>query len=163
MEGKNLDMKESLEGAIYREIGARDFYAHIADKIDNEKGRKRFAQLSIDEDGHRAQLESWFSKLFGEEFVASVDRLKDSEIKGFDVSERTSAMEALDIAIEAESKASDFYSSKAGQTDDAELKKLFLELAEVEKGHYDLLNAERNQLAGGFYWFDMDSSSFMEE
>jgi rubrerythrin len=40
---------------------------------------------------------------------------------------------------------------------------MFESLAEQEKGHYDLLTAEKNALTGGFYWFDMDSSAFLED
>lgn len=162
MSGMNDTMKSSLEEAIYREIGARDFYGKISETITNPEGKDLFAKLSSDEDGHRETLSSWYGRLFGE-FKAEDDKLRDSEIKGFEVSERTGAMEALDIAIEAESRAADFYDKRAGEVEDVELKKLFLELSEVEKGHFNLLEAERNSLAGGFYWFDMDSSSFMEE
>ena len=40
---------------------------------------------------------------------------------------------------------------------------VFESLAEQEKGHYDLLTAEKNALTGGFYWFDMDQSGFVED
>ena len=163
MSARDEAMKVSLEEAIYREIGARDFYGKIADTIRNSEGKELFSRLSTDEEGHREKLAGWYSKLFSEDFETDEGKLRDSEIKGFEVSERTGAMEALDIAIEAESKASDFYSKRAGEATDPGLRDLFLELSEVEKGHYDLLEAERNSLSGGFYWFDMDSSSFMEE
>lgn len=163
MSANDRAMKGSLEEAIYREIGARDFYGKIAGTIKNPEGKDLFSRLSGDEEGHREKLVSWFGRLFSEEFEEEENKLRDSEIKGFTVGEMAGAMEALDIAIEAESKASDFYREKAGEASDPELRELFLELSEVEKGHYDLLEAERNSLAGGFYWFDMDSSSFMEE
>ncbi len=158
----NEGLKESLEWAIYREIGARDFYLAIGGRIDNPQGKKRFLQLSRDEEGHREKLELWHERLFGR-FETDNRKLREAEITGFDVEAQTGAMAALDIAIEAESRAMDFYTERARAEVDAELKKFFFTLAEEEKGHYNLLHAERNQLVGGFYWFDMDSSSFMEE
>lgn len=163
MSESKAGLRESLELAIYREIGARDFYGAIAGKIVNPEGRERFMRLSSDEEGHRAKLVSWRERLFGGAFVTDPVKLRETEITGFEVDAMTGAMSALDIAIEAESRAADFYSERAGEASDGELKNLFLNLAEEEKGHYNLLQAEKNQLMGGFYWFDMDSSAFMEE
>ena len=108
MGSNDIDLRASLEMAIYREIGARDFYGVIAKTITNPEGIKRFSQLSKDEEGHRTTLESWYEKLFGKLFEPEHEKLLESEIKGFKVEERTSAIEALDIAIEAESKAAEF-------------------------------------------------------
>ncbi|MCK4537721.1 MAG: ferritin family protein [Candidatus Krumholzibacteria bacterium] len=163
MDSNDGDLRASLETAIYREIGARDFYGFIAKTITNPEGIKRFTQLSKDEEGHRTTLESRYEKLFGTPFEPESEKLLESEIKGFKVEERTSAIEALDIAIEAESRAAEFYGQQAGATSHDEVKQMFLDLAEMEMGHYNLLVAERNQLVGGFYWFDMDSSGFMED
>jgi rubrerythrin len=163
MSSNEVDLRESLEMAIYREIGARDFYGFIAKTITNPEGVKRFSQLSKDEEGHRTTLESRYEKLVGHPFEPDSGKLLESEIRGFKVEERTSAIEALDIAIEAELKAAEFYGQQAGMTSHDEVKKMFLDLSEMETGHYNLLVAERNQLVGGFYWFDMDSSGFMEE
>ena len=44
-----------------------------------------------------------------------------------------------------------------------ELINLFLSLSEEELGHYNLLQAEKNSLIDAFYWFDMDSTTFMED
>jgi len=157
------DFKKVLAGAIYREIGARDFYRLIADAIKNAEGKERFRSLSKDEDGHRVKLEGWYRKLFRTAFVAEKKELRSSEIKGVHVGERAGAMEALDLAIGAEMKAEEFYASQAGEVENPELKELLEELSHEEHGHYELLLAERNSLTGGFYWFDMDSSQFLED
>jgi rubrerythrin len=161
-----IDFNEALSGAIYKEIGARDFYGRIAKRISNPEGRIKFEQLSADEEGHREKLASWFLELVGEEFIPSEEGIKGSEIKEFPIEESTGALKALDIAAEAEAEANKFYTEQAGRAAEAgneKLKNLFLELAAEEQGHYNLLTAERNSLIGGFYWFDMDSTSFMED
>jgi rubrerythrin len=157
------DFKHVLAGAIYREIGARNFYLQIAEAIKNPEGSERFSRLSTDEDGHRVKLEGWYRKLFEAKFVADKKELESAEIKGVHVGEKTGAMEALDIAINAEMKAEEFYAREAGAVDDAGLKKLLMQLSGEEHGHYELLLAERGALAGNFYWFDMDSSQFLED
>jgi rubrerythrin len=156
-------LKEAISRAIYAEIGAMNFYSRLAGKIENEEGSGRFEQLSVDERGHRDTLKGWFSRLFGAGFVEDEKVIKSSEIADIDIGGKVGAIEALDIAIEAESKANDFYLAEAAKAEDPELKKMFESLAQQEKGHYDLLTAEKNALTGGFYWFDMDQSGFLED
>lgn len=163
MDRNDAELKKAIEMAIYREIGARDFYRAIAESVVNKEGREKFSQLSKDEDGHRAKLESWFEKCFSEGFSPQPDKLKQAEISGIQINERTGALEALDIAIEAEEKAEEFYKDRAAAAENAELKELLLGIADEEHGHLTLLEAERNSIIGGFYWFDMDSIPFLED
>ncbi len=163
MDRNDTELKNAIETAIYREIGARDFYRAIAEIIVNKEGREKFSQLSKDEDGHRAKLESWLEKRFSESFSPQPDKLKQAEISGVQINERTGAVEALDIAIEAEKKAEEFYRNRAAAAEGADLKELLLGIADEEHGHFTLLEAERNSIIGGFYWFDMDSIPFLED
>jgi rubrerythrin len=156
-------LKDAISRAIYAEIGAMNFYSRMAGEIENEEGSSRFAQLSEDEKGHRDTLKGWYARLFEAEFVEDEQEIKSSEISGLEIDREAGAIEALDIAIEAEAKASDFYLAEAEKVEDPELKKMFESLAQQEKGHYDLLTAEKNALTGGFYWFDMDQSGFVED
>jgi rubrerythrin len=156
-------LRDAISRAIYAEIGAMNFYSRIAGEIENKAGSSRFIQLSEDEKGHRDTLKGWYSRLFETEFVADEETIKSAEISGIEINREAGAIEALDIAIEAESKANDFYMAEAEKAEDPELKKMFESLADQEKGHYDLLTAEKNALTGGFYWFDMDSSGFLED
>jgi rubrerythrin len=157
------EMKQAIELAIYREIGARDFYRRIADQIKNAEGIEKFRQLSDDEEGHRVKLESWFKRLYETDFEADPEGIKQSEIGDYPIEKETGALEALDIAIEAEAKAQEYYTAQSEKAESAELREMFRSLADEERGHYNLLEAERNSLIGGFYWFDMDSTSFLED
>lgn len=157
------DLQKAVELAIYREIGARDFYKRISEEIGNGEGKEKFSQLSRDEEGHRIKLVSWFEKLTGGEFSPDDVKLEQSEMRGFTVKEQAGALEALGIAIEAEEQAREFYARQAESALDSELKQLFERLADEEAGHYALLEAERNSIIGGFYWFDMDNTAFRED
>jgi len=154
---------EALEEAIYREIGAFRFYTSMADDITNSGGKKKFKEIAGDEKRHREKLESWYNQLSPEEFEVTDEKIEKSEIKDISLSERTGAEKALDIAIEAELSANRFYTEQAEKIDSEDLEKLYISLADEEEGHYNLLVAEKNALAGGFYWFDMDSTAFMED
>jgi rubrerythrin len=156
-------LKDAISRAIYAEIGAMNFYSRMAGRIENEGGSSRFEQLSVDEKGHRDTLKGWYARLFDTEFVEDEHLIRNSEIRDIEISGKAGAMEALDIAIDAESRANDFYLAEAEKASDPELKKMFESLAQQEKGHYDLLTAEKNALTGGFYWFDMDQSGFLED
>ena len=162
-EGHNAELRESIEVAIYREIGARDLYRRFSEVIENQEGAKKFAQLSEDEDGHRIKLESWFEQLVGERFSARDEKIEESEIRGVELGDQAGALEALNLAIDAAARARDFYAEQAENTDIPELEKLFTDLSEEEAGHFNLLEAERNSIIGGFYWFDLDSASFLED
>lgn len=163
MKEKADDFRQVLAGAIYREIGARNFYKRISGAIKNADGKERFKRLSSDEERHRAKLEGWYRKLFTDKFLADEKELRDAEIKGVRVDDKTGAMAALDIAIKAEMQAEEFYAGEAEKVTESELKELLLKLSGEEHGHYELLEAERSSLAGGFYWFDIDSSQFLED
>mgnify|MGYP001819737577 CR=1 FL=1 len=163
MSGHDAELRESIEVAIYREIGARNFYRRISEQIKNSEGAQKFAQLSEDEDGHRIKLEAWFERLVGGSFSAEKEKIQQSEIHEIKLNEQTGALEALNLAIEAEAKAREFYAERAEKTDITELKELFTHLSEEEAGHFNLLEAERNAIIGGFYWYDMDSTSFLED
>ncbi len=160
---QNENFMGVLAGAICREIGARDFYRRISAEIKNREGKDRFKRLSGDEEGHRKKLESWYEKLFGKRFASDPKMLEAAEITGVKVSKQTGAMAALDLAIKAEAAAEEFYAKQAEAVSAPALKDLFTKLSAEEHGHYELLTAERNELAGGFYWFDMDSTSFLED
>ena len=163
MNERHEEFMQILAGAICREIGARDFYGRISNTIRNPEGKEKFKRLSSDEEGHRTKLESWYQNLFGTAFVPSTSELNDAEIKGVEIDEKTGAMAALDIAIKAEMKAEEFYASQAASVENPRFKDLLEQLSREEHGHYELLLAERNSLTGGFYWFDMDSTSFLED
>lgn len=163
MKGHEAQFESALAGAICREVGARDFYGKLSDAIKNAEGKEKFRHLSNDEENHRAKLESWYRKLFDATFVADPKMLKESEIKGVGVSDQTTALAAIGIAIKAELRAEAFYAAEAEAASIPDLRALLENLAKEEHGHYELLEAERSSITGGFYWFDIDSANFLED
>ena len=72
-------LKDAITRAIYAEIGATNFYARMAEKIENEEGSGKFAQLSEDEKGHRDTLKGWYSRLFREKIAQKLFEIANSE------------------------------------------------------------------------------------
>jgi rubrerythrin len=152
---------EALEIAIYNEQSAHDFYENLSQSIENPSGRDRFRFLSLDEKRHRELLEERYLKeSSGREFEFDPGKIKRIELK---ISDQASAKEALEIALEAEREAYNSYMRAASQVKDQEGKKMFESLAAEEDKHYQILMSERQMIEGGFYWFSLDTSGFMED
>jgi rubrerythrin len=150
-----------LELGIYNEISARDFYLSVAQQIRDASGREKFEFLANDEKRHKKILEDWYKKESGGRDFP-FDSKKVETIKA-EVKDHTSAFEAIDLAQEAERQAYLFYQEAAKRTNDEKGKEMFQRLAEEEEGHYQKLSAERNAIAGGFYWFGLDQAAPLED
>jgi len=152
---------EILEMGIYNEVSARDFYLSMGKKMKDTSGKKKFELLADDEKRHREILEDWYRKESGgKDFTFNGEKVKRITIE---VKDHTSAFEAIDLALEAERQAYLFYSEAAKRAKEEKAKEMFMKLAEEEDGHYQKLSAERNALAGGFYWFGLDQAAPLEE
>jgi rubrerythrin len=122
--------------AIGEEIAARDFYQQAARQMKDRQVSEIFEQLSRDENHHRQTLETFrFNPLARVEFIRAQDyQVAEQEAEqpfSFDLSPR----EALQLAMKKEEKASAMYSSLAGACRDPEIRRMYSELAEMERGH----------------------------
>jgi len=164
------DVENVIREAITLEINGRKFFNHAAEVTNHPRGKKMFLHLAGEEVKH---LET-FGKLFSE-ILGGTDWKK--EIKPEDVSgeaplveklkqsmkkeEGKGEIEALRIGMELEQDAIDFFQKAAAGTDDPVAKKMFLEISEEEKFHYDLLQAQYDSVTGSGFWlgsaeFQMD-------
>lgn len=161
---------EAIKGSIRLEINGRRFFDHAADITHHERGRKMFRFLAGEEVKHLETFGKLFSKVLqGEDWKEYV---KNEEIKGEAplieklrerLKERKgkSEVEALSIGMELEKDAIKFFQDAAKASDDPTAKKIFLEIAEEEKFHYDLLQAQYDSVMHNGIWlggaeFQMD-------
>jgi rubrerythrin len=77
--------------------------------------------------------------------------------------ERHSEMEFISLAIEAELAATRYYREERDLIDDPEFRKIFDELAEEEHRHFEILQAEKDALAGNYNWFGFDNGAPLED
>jgi len=150
-----------LDTALYKEQAAYDFYTEVSIMILNPDGRKKFEQLAQDELRHRHAIELRYKKLAGKSLV--FDPKRREILKVGDISEQTSALEAVSLALNEEKKAMEMYKRGEETAQDSDSKKMFNQLMLDEQGHYNLLSAEYQMLSGGLYWFILDQPGIMEE
>lgn len=125
-----------LKRAILGEIEAAEFYADVAAQSENEYIRDLFRSFSREEQRHRQILEG-----FRQDPKAAVAFEK---VPDFHVSETVEVpalsmdmkpAEAIALAMKKEEAAMRQYNALADACTDPERKKMFLELAAMERGH----------------------------
>ncbi len=125
-----------IQNAIEGEIEARDFYAAAAEKVDDAAVKEIFAQLSRQEEGHRHRLQTFKSDPMAKvEFKKVTDYGVAEEQDWPKLSMDMKPADAIGLAIKKEQAAMESYLGLADSMDNAEFKKLFSELSEMERGH----------------------------
>jgi rubrerythrin len=125
-----------LDFAIKGEQDASDFYTELASKMEKPHMRQSLEGFAAEERGHKARLEAL--KAGQIEKLAKV-KVLDLKIGDYLVEQKPSAsmddQSALILAMKQEKAAFRLYSDLAASTDDAELRDLFLGLAQEEAKH----------------------------
>ena len=62
-------------------------------------------------------------------------------------------VDALNTALDLERKAAQFFRDKAEEVDNPEAKTLFIRLAEWEDAHFELIQAELDNINNTGFWF----------
>ncbi len=165
MSEEKSKVAEILRRAIKGEEDGYKFYDLLSKKATNQDAKRKLENLRDDEKRHRETL----IEIFHKEIGPDVGELPDKGIgalaqvfrKGH-LEERKTEMEFIDLAIEAELAATDFYHKQREAVDDQSWKKVFDQLATEEHTHFELLQAERDALSGNYYWFGYDSGAPLE-
>lgn len=164
------DTENAIRDAIVLEINGRKFFNHAAEVTHHPKGKKMFLHLAEEEVKHLETFNKMFSEILGGSdwkkdlvpddvsgeapLVAKLkESMKNEEGKG--------DVEALRIGMELERNAISFFQEAASATDDPVARKIFLEICEEEKFHFDLLQAQYDSVTGSGFWlgsaeFQMD-------
>jgi rhodanese-related sulfurtransferase/rubrerythrin len=150
--------------ALMLEKGALEFYTKAQKRVKDEKAAEVFKRLVAMEDTHLQRLYMRYSQLLWEmksllgaaEELPSLDQLKDElstvymeggmrineELVKIGDLEFMDDLEALEIGLEKEYAAYDFYTRVVDTVDDHKTRNLLHELAGEEKGHINLLLRE---------------------
>ncbi len=160
------DVVAAVQTAIQMEKDGRSFYQRAAAETDSEMGRKIFESLAEDERLHLETFQKIFEdRLEGEEWdeltrssrkYANIPVFpKDlSSVEGPDPD--TNELDALNLAMNAEKEAIEFYQGILENTPDVEVRKIIEEIIHHEKNHYLLLNEEFTHLSSTGYWYQLD-------
>jgi rubrerythrin len=156
-------IENAIIGAIRLEINGRKFFNHAAEVTEHEKGKNMFLFLAEEEVKHLETFSHLFSEILSgddwKKYIQGSDmegeaplveklkeRLKSGEGKG--------ETEALSIGMQLEMDAIQFFQKAAADADDPVAKKIFREIAEEEKFHYDLLQAQLDSVTNSGFWLD---------
>lgn len=166
----SMDTENAIRDAIILEINGRKFFNHAAEVTHHPKGKKMFLHLAEEEVKHLETFSKMFNEILGgsdwkKELIPDdvsgeaplVKKLKESMKQ----EEGKGEVEALRIGMELERNAITFFQEAAAATDDPVAKKIFLEISEEEKFHFDLLQAQYDSVTGTGFWlgsaeFQMD-------
>ncbi|AAL81319.1 hypothetical protein PF1195 [Pyrococcus furiosus DSM 3638] len=160
----NMNELEALALALEVEKRELNLYLKLAKKASDERAKRMFLFLAQEEAGH------WdiFEKKFLEEVVKKCELPKVNEelVKKLIVEadeERLSEVDAVKIGMEQEKLTWEFYEKAAQDSKDEKIKKIFEDLAKVEKAHYELLKAQYDSVMKTGIWMDYQDFSLEVE
>ncbi|MCX9013939.1 MAG: ferritin family protein [Candidatus Methanoperedens sp.] len=156
-ENKNSAVLDILKEAISIEIYGQEYYSLFSDIVKDESAKALFRGLSRDEGEHREMIEKEYGKISGTKVdvgsLAEENREKARRI--FPESPEsmgiTETNEVLKLGIRTEQRSIEFYSGGAQKTGDESVKKLFMKLSGIEKGH-------KSALENALYYFEQGGS-----
>jgi Fur family ferric uptake transcriptional regulator len=147
--------RDALRMAIATEQSGLQFYARAATLTTDDRGRKVFERLAAEEREHLATLEARYRELLEKDpqlesrptflffkgaasglFAAGTEKLQTG------VDDR----QALLIGIECERGSHEFFKRYGERFEDSEGKQIFLEFADEERAHFELLTREYRAL-----------------
>ena len=127
---------EILDFAIEREQAAADFYSNLAERASSAWMKDMLLSFSQEELRHKGKLKSVKK---GEKLLSSEQKVQDLKLGDYlvDVEPQgdLSLQDAMIVAMKREKAAYRLYSDLAQKVDDAEMKDLFLGLAQEEAKH----------------------------
>ena len=146
--------EEILLTAIDKELQAERFYATVARRIKNKRGKKRIVRLAKEENHHGILLKRrWvihFHKSFDKMQVSNVDpKFEHAKEDWFD---SASPLEIVSFAIGIEDRSIQFYGDLLNSISHRADTKLAKRLIRFEESHKQLLQREYQELSRWNYW-----------
>jgi len=158
---------ELVQSAIGLELNGEHFYRRAAEATEHPRGKLMFLRLAEEERGHVVEIGALFAGLIGE---SEWERLSAEELANprkssvIDQLEATIVArghgvvaddtQALRLAMELERRATLFFEELKKSTDDPVKLKMIHALAEEERYHYDVLQAQLDSVLNVGIWLD---------
>ena len=132
----NEEYKAIISNAIANEVEAYEFYKGVSEKSGDQNVKVMFSQFATEELGHQKLLQNLLEgKISAIHFNESVDYKFSETVDKPALSLSMKPKEALALAMKNEEEAMQMYEALAAASDTPEQKKLFQDLALMEKGH----------------------------
>ncbi len=138
-----------MDLAIKREVEAYEFYKDVAERIGDKAIQKIFKTLATEEVGHKDLLErfKYNPDLPVKMSSPEIDYHLAEEVELPELSINMKPADALALAMKKEQLAVEFYRKLANQTEDGDVKKLLLEIANMELSHKQKLENAYTDIA----------------
>lgn len=169
-----MNLQEAIAAALEFEKKVRDHYLRGADEIADPVGRRVFATLGKEEQGHVEYLEHCLARWKATGKVPDVplksvlpegvkwiaeEQKKLSRRDGERVATSTE-LDALRTALRDEKEADAFYHELVSQLPHED-RPLFEKFLRIEDGHLALVQAQFDAVHGRGFWFDI--SAFIQD
>jgi len=141
---KTLDLRDALDLAILIEEEAKARYVEFTKTVGGRyagDASEVFRRMAINEEKHGAQLAELRRSLFGAEpRRVTPDMIDEVEAPAQLLGRYSmSARRAMEIAIESEQKAYDYFARACRDATDPKVRRLFTDLRDEEREHRQLL------------------------
>jgi len=154
-------VRDALELTLSIERRGYTFYTNASRKTRQGSGRLMFQRLAAEESDHLRRLQQEYRVLLDqndwlkrEPARLPVSRkiaeeiFPQKELRKIEVSDETTDIQALHIAMDLERRSRQFFTDFAKELPEAGGKKIFMEFAEDEESHLRALRAEYQTLVG---------------
>ncbi len=145
---------DTLSIGISAELAAYIFYKRASEKIDDQKIAAMLTKLAGEEQDHYWTLEAEYDSLVrSEKWISYNDIMRKDGLpeipeemsgkhkKRLDALEATSDIRSiLEMAVELEEEARDFYRSQVEKVDDPLAREIYTFLSKFEQGHVNIIN-----------------------
>ena len=152
---ETLFARDALRMAIATERSGREFYTRAAKITQDPRGRSVFQKLAEEEKDHLATLEARYAELLAADptlearptFLFFKGAANGLFAEGAErLSRGVNDQQALMIGIRCERGSHRFFKKYGERFEDSEGKQIFLEFADEEREHYELLRREYHAL-----------------
>jgi len=130
------EYKKILLTAIDKEVDSYAFYISLSEKVKDPALKTVFMDLAKEETYHRKTLQEYLN---GTRKQLKFDEVKDYHLSDIIEKPKPSMdlkpLEGLQVAIKREEEAMQMYEQFAAASTDDDQKKVFEELAKMERGH----------------------------
>lgn len=159
----NQEILQAFKIAIETELKGMEAYLTYARKTKDETGKNMFIVLAHDELQHFRILERAMAGMQIADGFADIQvppsviqritptlRSRDARLKGEAGADQVNA---LTTALDQERRSMELYRQQYAKATDAKAREMFHKLAEMEEAHYDIIQAELDNIQSTGFWF----------
>ena len=144
---------DALNRALYLEAEGHEFYIKCSQNTKSKEAQQMFNYLAKEEETHFKKVEDIFEREYKREYDEHMKTCKppgkippsgvfEKNIPGGRVDDKSDSLDALNIGIKAENNSIKLYEKLAKEAFQPDTIKLFKQLAEEERRHRSILEAE---------------------